>query len=544
MIRNPMYKRAGWFVPAILLTVFVLECCWFIRTQSLTFDEPIHIAEGLDAWRHHRFEVWNDHPPLARLWCTLPLFHNRAYQVDALQLVGPAGKISDIQPDPQAIAWRARAMIVILGVILAWLVWRTMRRMFSLASANLALALFVFSPSMVAHFSLATTDGIITLTLFATATGLLWWKAQPSLTRTVMLGVLLGFLLLSKFSAPPMFVVALFWILILHANSIAVNPVNWNWGKACVCVVVAAVVVWGGYFFHISHVEIRNGELTADFPSRTPFAHKVNAQHLNLSIALPAGEYFEGLWRVSQANKIGHPAFFLGTVSQRGGFKSYYPVTLILKWPLIGLAFFVIGAVLLITRKVRAPAGIWVLLSFPIIYFFLAIFARFDIGDRHILPLYPFLLVVAGATWEGANPRRLAKITLLAAVALLALDSLRSAPDYLGYFNFFVPRSQSFRLLTDSNLDWGQGLLALKKYENAHPRQDIWLAYFGSVDPAAYGIQARVLPRGERVVGTVVVSATALSGQYLKDPEGYRWVLQCPQIGLINGNMLVFNTKN
>ena len=60
-------------IPGVLLTLFVLQSLWFIRTQSLTYDEPAHIIAGVEAWQQGKFEHWNDHPPLGRLWLTLPL---------------------------------------------------------------------------------------------------------------------------------------------------------------------------------------------------------------------------------------------------------------------------------------------------------------------------------------------------------------------------------------------------------------------------------------------------------------------------------------
>ena len=65
-----------WLLPALLALIYLAQCAWFIRTQSLTYDEPVHIAEGLNAWRYGRFEQYNDHPPLARLWFTLPLLES------------------------------------------------------------------------------------------------------------------------------------------------------------------------------------------------------------------------------------------------------------------------------------------------------------------------------------------------------------------------------------------------------------------------------------------------------------------------------------
>ena len=77
----------SWLFPALLALIYVAQCAWFIRTQSLTYDEPVHIAEGLNAWRYGRFEQYNDHPPLARLWCTLPLLDQK-WQVEIRAVAG------------------------------------------------------------------------------------------------------------------------------------------------------------------------------------------------------------------------------------------------------------------------------------------------------------------------------------------------------------------------------------------------------------------------------------------------------------------------
>ncbi len=258
-------RRAGWLLPLLLCLVYVAECAWFIRTQSLTYDEPVHIAEGLDAWRHGRFQQYNDHPPLARLLCTLPLISEK-WRVEAQQL--PDGfHVTRVAPDPESLAWRARSMNVLLGLILAWLLWTTARRMFSEGAADLALALFIFSPALVAHFSLATTDGAAALTIFATAAQLVKWKENPSARHTALLGLLLGLLLLAKFSTPPMFFVAVAWMLVLSPERVIVNPAQWNWGKAAGALLLAAFVVWAGYFFHVSRLTVRNGTLTATFPN-------------------------------------------------------------------------------------------------------------------------------------------------------------------------------------------------------------------------------------------------------------------------------------
>ncbi|HEY6122372.1 MAG TPA: glycosyltransferase family 39 protein, partial [Pyrinomonadaceae bacterium] len=243
----------------LLCAIYIFECGWFIHSQSLTYDEPVHIAAGQDAWRNHRFQMWNDHPPLARLWCALPLL-NESWQISVEGL--PDGfRVNEIRPDAQALAWRARAMNVLLGLALGLFLWNTVRRIFSAAAALFVLVLFVFSPALIAHFSVATTDGAATLLIFVTAVTLWRWRARPNWLAITRLGSVLGLLLLSKFSTPVMFAVAIFWMLVLKPEGMAYKPWTWNWGRALTTIVLAFLVVWAGYFFHVSQLSVRNHEL-------------------------------------------------------------------------------------------------------------------------------------------------------------------------------------------------------------------------------------------------------------------------------------------
>jgi len=224
--------RLRWLVPSLLALLYVMQCAWFIRTQSLTYDEPVHIAEGLNAWRYGRFEQYNDHPPLARLWCALPLIGPK-WQVEIQQLPD-SFRVTRIAPDPVSLAWRARAMNVLLGLALAGLVWWAADRLFSRTAANFALALFAFSPSLIAHFSIAATDGAATLFIFATAWSLVRWRREPSWQKTLGLGLLLGLMLLAKFSTAPMFVLALLWVLLPGADRVISSPLKcFDWPGHC-----------------------------------------------------------------------------------------------------------------------------------------------------------------------------------------------------------------------------------------------------------------------------------------------------------------------
>src|SRR5262249_61404392 len=90
---------------------------------------------------------------------------------------------------------------------------------------------------------------------------------------------------------------------------------------------------------------------------------------------------------------------------------------------------------------------------------------RINIGLRHILPVYPLLMVLASrlATIRLRQGARLAVVGIPA--ALTAFSALRIAPHQLAYFNELIGGpSHGPAYLSDSNIDWGQDLAGLKEF--------------------------------------------------------------------------------
>ena len=518
-------------IPAALLLVYAVQCFWFIGTQSLTVDEPGHIAAGLAMWRHGRFVMLNDQPPLARLIFTAPLAALTSTPVDNI-------RERLFSTDPALALW-TRPPMVVLGSLLGILLWVAARAWLSESAANFALALFAFSPALITHFSLATMDGLATLTIFLVVLQLARWRKDPTRTQTVLLGVALGLMLLSKFYTPPLFLIALYLVTLNPSDGVN-HRRWWHWKRVAAVAALAWTVVWAGYFFHVSVARFENDTLVIHMPHReNDFRAPVNVS-LPGKMLVPAAEYLDGLYKVAFHDLSGHESMLLGKVSRTGGWKSYYFYVIALKWPLIVLLLALTGMVLIVSRQVRLPDGWPALVAIPALLFLMAVFSRIQIGDRHILPLCPFALLLAASAWQAVSPIRTARAVLLILVALNAVDCLRFAPDYMSYFTPLADQSKSYDLLTDSNTDWGQGLIALKKYQVAHPNDEIHLAYFGTVDPAVYGIRYRVLQPGERPAGTAVVSATNLSGQLLADPDSYKWLLQYKPKAILNHTLYVF----
>jgi tetratricopeptide (TPR) repeat protein len=131
-----------------------------------------------------------------------------------------------------------------------------------------------------------------------------------------------------------------------------------------------------------------------------------------------------------------------------------------------------------------------------------------------------------------AAGRRAGPIALAALLAFWGTSYAAAYPHTLTFFSTLAGGpSNGYRYLTDSNLDWGQHLELLKRWMDAGKVRHLNLAYFGTADPAYYGIDCTHLPGAPtfalpqvtkpRLPGYVAISATVASGVYL-DP---RWRL-------------------
>jgi hypothetical protein len=184
---------------------------------------------------------------------------------------------------------------------------------------------------------------------------------------------------------------------------------------------------------------------------------------------------------------------------------------------------------------VYGAAPLWVLL---VIYWAVSLASHLNIGQRHILPTYPAMFILAGgAGYWLADRRWPAIIALVALVAWFVGASLWVRPHYLAYFNELIGPRNAYKHLVDSSLDWGQDLPGLKKYLVDHGldppgKTKVYLSYFGTANLEYHQVHAQVLecffgipdpqdalriadaPTG----GCYCISATMLQAPYLHFP--------------------------
>jgi 4-amino-4-deoxy-L-arabinose transferase-like glycosyltransferase len=212
------------------------------------------------------------------------------------------------------------------------------------------------------------------------------------------------------------------------------------------------------------------------------------------------------------------PKYLRGQWRQEKGWWYYYFYCAAVKGPLGTLGLLAAGALAAcLFRSCRRELTTEAALLLPMATLFLCVSFETGLNShfRYVLPAFPFAFVFAGRLGplcrSGSHWWRW---ILIGVLALNAASVLWVHPHYLTYFNELAggPLGGG-RHLADSNIDWGQGLLALRDW--LHDRdagRKLYLAYFGTMDPAVIGIQYDPPPLDGPVPGLHAVSVNYLLG--------------------------------
>ena len=165
-----------------LLLLFVAQGIFFIRANSQTIDEAMHLAAGYSYLAKRDFRIEPQNPPLIKELLALPLFlaYRLPFNPDSQQWrdadgysIGQDLLYKSTIPADQMLAW-SRLPNLLFGVLLVALTGWWAYRLWGNRAALLAMALAVLEPNLVAHSSLVTTD--IGVTLFIFLTVYLFWE--------------------------------------------------------------------------------------------------------------------------------------------------------------------------------------------------------------------------------------------------------------------------------------------------------------------------------------------------------------------------------
>jgi tetratricopeptide (TPR) repeat protein len=221
-----------------------------------------------------------------------------------------------------------------------------------------------------------------------------------------------------------------------------------------------------------------------------------------------------------------YPTFVFGRNIAHGVWW-YFPSVIAIKTTLGLLALASLAVYAAATRKLKWGREVDFLLIPALFYLAVAMVSGMNIGARHLLPFYAYLFVLTGgaAAALAASSRKWFAVCGLLLAAHVG-SSLAAFPNAMAYANeAWGGPANVHKLLSDSNVDWAQQLFQVKAWQERHPGEECWFAYFAypEVDPETYGIRCHHLPTVDTngggadnvpavIEGTVLLSAGDLSG--------------------------------
>ena len=540
---------------ALLLLAQTALLGWSATRHSPCIDEVGHLAAGLHHWKTGTFDLYRVNPPLVRLVATAPL---AAAGVDlpegGLNVTPPArpefglGQRLVSQHGQRAFQWVfvARWACIPFACLGTMMIYIWGAALYGRSAGTLSAVLWVACPTVLANAQMITPDtGAASLGLAACYA--FWrWARVPSWSTALVTGGIFGLAALSKTTwvlLIPVWSIA--WALYRFRNSDRVERGSWYELRQ-----LATIFLIGFYLLNTGYVFEDVGEPLDEyrFVSRALTAETDTERRENrfqgtwighLPLPLPRN-YVQGIDVQKRDFEIGMRSYLRGEWRTEGWWY-YYLYGLLVKTPIGTLLLFGLALVSCFGSTQTAPRWrdeLFLLLPGVTVLAFVSSQTGFNHHLRYVLPALPFLFVWVGrvAVYAGKGALYWRAMVVVATLWTL-VSSLSAYPHSLSYFNEAVggPRHGSEHLV-DSNIDWGQDLLYLKRWLDANPQaQPLGLAYFGYIDPRSAGIVFTLPPRGAAYPtdflspqsdavgpkpGWYAVSVNILRGHYYMLPDG------------------------
>jgi hypothetical protein len=539
--RSHSFVIAG--IVTTLLAVIFLQLVLMARANSATWDEPDHIYSAYMQAKQGDFGLNPEHPPLIKFLGALPILkmqlklptlEDRPYRLQE----AAGGRDFLFSNDADAILFRVRLATSVITILLALVVFLAAQEMFGTGAGLIALGLIGFDPTLLAHSALMTTDAGGACFMFCSIYAFYRYTKAPSIARLVLVGLVVGMALASKHSS-----VLLFPMLFLLALAEIIwprDPLPWEapasrarrflrFVAAYIAIAALSVgVLWASYGFRYAAREggLRLNPSMSMELARVPSPIERDALASAAKLHLLPESYVYGFAHVLIQSKA-FTSFLLGTIYPHPVWF-YFPVAMVIKSTLTFLILFVICLCAITACRPRPWREILYMAVPAVIYIVFAMAGGMNIGVRHVLPIYIFLSVlIGGAVWNLVLRNHRWLYVIIPLLLFQGVSVVRVFPAYISYANEAVGGpSRVHELLSDSSSDWGQQMISVKRYLDAHGIKDCWFAYFGQgvADYSYYGIPCKPLITADSLYfdgphdvpqaidGPVLMSAGVLSG--------------------------------
>ena len=509
----------------IALLLLMVHGVLVYRTASyctVTHDEYWHIPVGLLNLQYQQFDFDNLNPPLGRMVAAAPLLLVTERVDEAKPIIKTDlwdygdDFLEQHGDDYHNLIVVARMPGVLLSVLFGFLTAMWATQLFGLRSGFSALTLWTFSPSIIANSALATNDMFVS-GLFVVAI----WRSSNlrkpgSGWEPLGVGMAIGAACLVKFTGLLLFAVVPVISLVAGRRLQSLATFRATVARLMGAFVVAVAVINFGYFFHGSFTPLN--DYSFESASCRAIQSKI-AAIANLPVPLPYS-FVAGVDHQRAMMEGAHPIYLSGQWQEKG-YLSYFFLVFAWKLPHCFQLLMALSAWTWF-REWRAgsngrnsAAKLAILLLPTLLLFFIGSISDMQLGLRYILPSIPLLIVFSSysITAQHAGRRNLVSIVFWVLIGV-SITSVRFHPHHLAYFNELSGGPENgWKLLSDSNIDWGQDLRALNEYLKQHDEvTDLKLAYFGTFPPGQLGIEY-TLPTREPKPGWYAISVNIMQGR-------------------------------
>ena len=434
--------------------------------KSFTIDEPMHIAAGLDYLKKGEILLNLEHPPLVKtLSALVPYLSGKVIlpeysrgNVTGWGIYFKGSKIKTNCASVELLVLEARFFPILLTLVLAFIIYKAAKELFGEVVGLIALFIYCFEPTFLGHGKLVHTDVPSALFYFWYFYTLYKIYNKPCYKGFIYLSIIFGLAIVTKFSM---------LILVPTYLFVVVNIIfKKDWKRYCKILPLMAFIPWfiiaTLYFFRISRLSENEARLLIKWLYLpTECTTYLNYFFRYIPIYLPPA-FLKGIDMVWEHNHLGHSAYLLGHHSQKGWWY-YFPVALCLKENLLILVVFFLGLVYALIKVLKDKKFLFII--FPIFYYSMFAFtSHINIGIRHYLPVFPFLIIGASIFLERIfNRGNWPRLAILIFLFFIAFETVRTFPHYISYFNQLVGEN-GWRILSDSNTEWGQDIKLLANF--------------------------------------------------------------------------------
>lgn len=476
---------------ALLLALHVGLIVWGIAANSVTFDENFHVPAGVAHVARGDADISSVNPPLVKM-----MFGAAVLAAGAIAPSDSAIRTRDQSVVGESfmrlnaaryhsIYAAARCVSLCFSLALAVIVWRVARRRSGAAGGLLALGLWALAPEALAHAGVATMDMATALGWTASALMLDRFIRRAAWRDGVLLGASVVFLALTRFSAVLLAPLALA-LIVLHALRRRMS----DWRRVLVGLALLVPLLW--LAFALAYHDFGPTRPIEQLTFRSQMFRGLASAWPHLRLPLPA-TLVDGLDNQLAQNQAGHLEVFVLGRRLPHPVWWYFPFAMLCKWPIALLAAVLARLALAPWDRGRYGAGFWLP---PFVFLAAAmLLSAPNTGVRYVLPVLPFAAIACGdlAAMAASRPaflRRRAAAVAFAAITLgMAAETLTAAPWWISFFNHFTGDTAHHEwILNDSNVDWGQGQIALRARMRQLGIRRIYFLSHGTVDPAIYGI--------------------------------------------------------